>query len=62
MKNAINKTTMSGNNHINILNITTATKIAIIMNAKSLSSIWNHIFSILYKVLIQNIINEKNQK
>ena len=39
MKNAINKTTMSGNNHTNILNITTATKIAIITNAKSLSSI-----------------------
>ena len=38
-KNAINKTTISGNNHINTLNITTATKIAIIMNAKSLSSI-----------------------
>ena len=39
MKNAISNTTITGNNHINILNITTATKIAIIMNAKSLSSI-----------------------
>ena len=38
MKNAITKTTITGNNHMNIFNITTATKIAIMINAKSLGS------------------------
>ena len=38
MKNAINNTTITGNNHINIFKITTAIKIAIIINAKSFAS------------------------
>ena len=38
MKNAITIITIIGNNHINTFNITTATKIAIIINNKSLSS------------------------
>ena len=39
MKKAITITTKIGNNHINILNIITAIKIAIITYIKSLSSI-----------------------
>ena len=39
MTNAIIKTTITGNNHVNILNITYAIKIAIIIIIKSLSSI-----------------------
>ena len=38
MKNAINTTTITGNNHINSLNNITATKIAIIINIKSFNS------------------------
>ena len=34
----MSKTTITGNNHMNIFNMTTATKIAIIIKAKSLSS------------------------
>lgn len=35
MKNAISNTTITGNNHINILINNTATNIAIIINIKS---------------------------
>ena len=38
MKNAINNTTITGSNHMNILNKTTAIKIAHITKIKSLSS------------------------
>lgn len=38
MKNAINTTTNTGNNHINTFNITTAIKIAMIINIKSSNS------------------------
>ena len=38
MKNAISNTTITGNNHINILSKTTAIKIAAIINIKSLVS------------------------
>ena len=38
MKNAIIKTTKIGNNHMNNFNNNTATKIAIIINTKSLNS------------------------
>lgn len=61
MKNPINKPIMISNNQENIFNRKTASNIAIIINAKFLSFI-NNIFSIVYKSLIQSIINEKNQK
>lgn len=35
IKNAITKTTITGNNHMNIFNNTTAINIAIIINIKS---------------------------
>ena len=38
MKNAITKTTITGNNHINTLSNNTAANMAIIINIKSLSS------------------------
>lgn len=38
MKNAINNTTITGNNHINTFNNSTAANIAIIINTKSLTS------------------------
>ena len=38
MKNAITNTTMTGNNHMNNFNNSTATKIAIITNIKSCNS------------------------
>ena len=53
---------MIGNNHKKIFYRKTANNTAIIINAKSLSSMRKNIFLILLRILIQNIINEKNQK
>ena len=40
MKNAINNTTNTGNNHMNTFNKSTATNIAIMINIKSCNSMY----------------------